>query len=92
MRIIPARVSMSDKANSRSNHPDGEIKVSGIWLTFTSQKGTDEINAMSKFHVFIIQAAGNVTADISSFAKRGTCHRQEVIFHFIIFSAAIATS
>ena len=48
--------------NSMSNHLDGETKVSGIRLTFTSQKGTDEINKMSKFRVFSVQAAGNVTS------------------------------
>ena len=45
-----------------SNHPDGEAKISGICLTFTSQKGTDEINKMSKFRVFSVQATGNVTS------------------------------
>ena len=49
------------KGNSMSNHPNGETKVSGICLMFTSQKGTDIINKMSKFRIFSIQAAGNVT-------------------------------
>ena len=43
--------------NSMSNHPDGETKMSGICLTFTSQKGTDKINKMSKFRVLSVQAA-----------------------------------
>ena len=50
------------KGNSMSNHPNGEIMVSGICLTFTSQKGTIEIDKMSKFRVFSVQAAGNVTS------------------------------
>ena len=35
--------------NSMSNHPDGETMVSGIYLTFTSKKGTDEINKIQNF-------------------------------------------
>ena len=45
-----------------SNHPDGETKVSEICRKFTSQKGTDEMNKMSKFRFFSVQAAGNVTS------------------------------
>ena len=78
-----------------SNHQGGETKVSGICLTLTSQKGTDEISKISKFRVFSVHATGNVTkkpADSSIFAEKETCHRQEVIFHFIIFSAAMARS
>ena len=47
--------------NSMSNHPDGEIKVSEIFLTFTSQVDTGEINKISKFRVFSVQTARNVT-------------------------------
>ena len=58
-------------------------------------KDTDERNKMSKIRVFKIRReCGQLkkAADISIFAKKGTCHRQEVIFHFIIFSAAMAMS